>query len=91
MGQVHVSIRELKSRLSHFLRLTASGEAVVVTERGVPVARIVPVSPRLDERLAAMQDAGAASWSGRKPAPRKPVVKARGGRSVADVLVRDRE
>jgi prevent-host-death family protein len=37
-----VSIRELKSRLSHYLRLAKTGRTVGITERGVPIGRIVP-------------------------------------------------
>jgi prevent-host-death family protein len=94
MRQEHVSIRELKSRLSHFLRLTKAGESVVITERGIPVGRIVPIGKHLDERLAAMQQAGQAEWSGRRLAPMVPVAKVaklRGKRTVAQLLVDDRE
>ena len=90
MGEARVSIRELKSRLSHYLRLTRAGESVVITDRGVPVGRIVPMGPELAERLAAMRDAGQAHWSGRKLAAVKPVAKTRGRRTVADLLVQDR-
>ena len=71
----HVSIRELKSRLSHYLRLTKVGESVVITERGIPIGRIVPIGEHLDERFAAMQQVGRAEWSGRRLAPMAPVAK----------------
>lgn len=90
MGQSRVSIRELKSRLSHYLRLTRRGESVVITDRGVPVGRIVPIGQDLDQRLAAMLESGQAQWSGRKLGPRAPVAKVRGRDSVADLLVEDR-
>ena len=90
MGLAHVSVRELKSRLSHYLRLTKAGESVVITDRGVPIGRIVPVGTSLDERLEAMQQAGQAMWSGRKLGLRKPVARLRGKRTVADLLVADR-
>lgn len=93
MGQTNVSIRELKSRLSHFLRLTKAGESLIVTDRGTPVGRIVPIvdtGKRLDERLEAMRQAGQMLWSGRKLPAAKPVAKVRGKRSVAQLLVDDR-
>lgn len=37
-----VGIRELKAKLSEYLGRAASGEEIVVTDRGVPVVRIVP-------------------------------------------------
>ena len=37
-----VGLKTLKNRLSEYVRLAASGERVVVTDRGRPVAEIVP-------------------------------------------------
>jgi prevent-host-death family protein len=91
MAQPPVSIRELKSRLSHYLRLTRKGESVVITDRGVPIGRIVPMGQDLGQRVAAMCEAGQAQWSGRKLAPRKPVAKLRGKGTVAQLVVEDRE
>jgi len=91
MAQSLVSIRELKSRLSHYLRLTRKGESVVITDRGVPIGRIVPMGQDLDQRLAAMRETGQAQWSGRKLGHRKPVAKLRRRGSVAQLIVEDRE
>ena len=91
MAQSLVSIRELKSRLSHYLRLTRAGESVVITDRGVPIGRIVPVSQDLGQRLAAMREAGLMQWSGHKLPRRKPVVRIKGRKTVAQLLVEDRE
>ena len=91
MAQPPVSIRELKSRLSHYLRLTRKGESVVITDRGVPIGRIVPMGQDLGQRVAAMCEAGQAQWSGRKLLARKPVAKRRGKGTVAQLIVEDRE
>jgi prevent-host-death family protein len=91
MRESLVSIRELKSRLSHYLRLTRKGESVVITDRGVPIGRIVPIGKGLDERIAAMIEAGQAQWSGQKLPPVKPVGKVKRGGSVARLLVEDRD
>jgi len=91
MAQTPVSIRELKSRLSHYLRLTRKGESVVITDRGVPIGRIVPMGQDLGQRMAAMCESGQAQWSGRKLVPRKPVAKLLRKGSVAQLLVDDRE
>lgn len=37
-----VGIRELKNRLSEYLRLVKNGESVLVTDRGVVVAELKP-------------------------------------------------
>jgi len=91
MAQSLVSIRELKSRLSHYLRLARKGESVVITDRGVPIGRIVPMGQDLDQRLAVMRETGQAQWSGRKLIHRKPVAKLLGKKTVAQLLVEDRE
>jgi prevent-host-death family protein len=39
-----VPVGELKARLSEYLRLVKAGQDIVVTQRGRPVARIVPVT-----------------------------------------------
>ena len=45
----------------------------------------------LEARLEAMAQAGLILWSGKKLAPMPPVVRVRGERTVADLLVEDRE
>ncbi len=41
-----VSVHEAKTQLSRLLRRVAAGEEITITKRGVPVARLVPVSSR---------------------------------------------
>ena len=89
--QTLVSIRELKSRLSHYLRLTRNGESVVITDRGLPIGPIVPIGQDLEQRLVAMRETGMALWSGQKLRHRKPVGKLIGRKTVAQLLVEDRE
>jgi prevent-host-death family protein len=38
------AVAELKAQLSRYLRWVKAGEEVLVTERGAPVARLVPVN-----------------------------------------------
>jgi prevent-host-death family protein len=42
---MNVPIRELKARLSRYLRAASDGKDVVVTSRGKPVARIISLAP----------------------------------------------
>jgi antitoxin (DNA-binding transcriptional repressor) of toxin-antitoxin stability system len=42
-----VGIRELKNRLSEYLRLVRSGEEILVTDRGEVVAELRQPSPRV--------------------------------------------
>ncbi|MGC8905342.1 type II toxin-antitoxin system Phd/YefM family antitoxin [Thermus sp.] len=85
-----VGIRELKARFSRYLRLVREGGVLVVTDRGKPLGRLVPLTRDPLEALKGLAQAGVVRWSGRKPRPRKPVARAK-GRSVADLLLEDRE
>jgi prevent-host-death family protein len=86
-----IGIRELKSTLSECVREVRAGRTIVVTDHGQPVARIIPegVSPR--ERVEALRRAGAISWSGRRLRPARPAGKVRGTKTVADLIVDNRE
>jgi prevent-host-death family protein len=60
----HVGVRELRQQLSRYLERVKAGEALIVTERGREVARLIPsgsgVEPyaQLAERYAATVPAG---------------------------------
>jgi prevent-host-death family protein len=90
MSETSVGIRELKSRLSEYLRRVKAGETVLITDRGQPVGRIVPTAEPLEDRLQRMVQAGLILWSGQKLELRPPVAQARGERTVADLLIEDR-
>jgi prevent-host-death family protein len=45
LGSVNVGTKELKNRLSHYLRRVREGETVRVTDRGEVIAELRPVSP----------------------------------------------
>ena len=91
MASVQVSIRELKNRLSHYLRLAKGGQTVEITERGKPIGQIVPITPPLEERLQAMAKLGLLVRGEGKLPPTRPVARARGSKSVADLLIEARE
>jgi len=85
-----VGIRELKSRLSHYLRLVKGGATVLITERGRPIGRIVPAGLPPEDRLQTMVEAGLTAWSGRPLPPTMPLAAIRGQQTVADLLLKDR-
>ena len=90
MGEQTVGVRELKARLSEYLREVKAGRTILITERGQPVGRLVPAGETLQARLQAMVDAGLAEWNGQRLPPTKPVGKVKDGFSVADLLIGDR-
>lgn len=50
MDMKSVGLRELKNRLSEYVREVRSGEPVLVTDRGEIVAELIPPGERGDER-----------------------------------------
>ncbi len=54
-----VSVLEAKKNFSKLLQRVAAGEQIVISNRGVPVARLIPVSPRplgLDQNRVQIAD-----------------------------------
>ena len=86
-----VGIREFKANLSACLRRAKSGETIVISERGKPIARIHPIDEPLDDKLRDGVRARHWSWNGRKWQPSVPTMKARGRALVSDLLLDDRE
>ena len=82
-----VGIKELKTRLSDYVDRTREGECFLVTDRGEPVAELIPLSPerRAISKLAAE---GAVEWRGGKPKGLRGVVVR--GEPVSETIVRDR-
>jgi len=91
MNEMRVGTRELKSKLSEYMRLVKSGQTILVTEHGKPIGQIVPVKASVEERLHAMVATGLAEWDGQKLKPYKPVAINRGDRQVSDLVVEDRQ
>ena len=53
-----MGVADLKAKLSEYLARVRAGEEVVVTDRGHPIARIVPAREVDDEHLAGLERAG---------------------------------
>ena len=89
MEQKSIDVRELQELLSSSLQEVQEGATLIVTEEGKPVARIIPVTAGLEERLQQMLDSGMASWSGQKPSAEIPRVPRQDSRLVSDLLLDD--
>jgi len=81
-----VSIADLKARLSHYVRLARRGRTVTVTNREIPVARLVPLEERRNVLVVHPPEPGA-------PPPGKvklpPPLKTK--RDVVEVLLEERQ
>ena len=89
------TVVDLKARLSEHLRLVKAGHEVVITERNVPVARLVPLDERerKSTRRLRLTRAGALKpGSGKLPqAFKRPPSGAIDGGSVVDALLAERD
>lgn len=91
----YVGVRELKNRLTYYLRLTRQGDNVIVTDRGKPMAILhavesVEETAGTEERLASL----AAKGLVRLPvqhvkASDKQLAKVK-GKAVSKMIIEDR-
>lgn len=89
--ETSVGIRDLKARLSEYMKKVKSGQSIVITEHGKPVGRILPVATSLEERLEMLRKAGLIEWNGKKLRRIKPPAVNRGDKQVSDIVVELRD
>ena len=90
-----VGSRELKNRLGRYLKLVGRGETLIVTDRGKPVARIVPTSPSqeegesLDQVLKQLEEEGHLKL-GTRPFRRFKPIRLK-GKPLSKMILEDRD
>jgi prevent-host-death family protein len=85
-----VGIRELKLDLSKYLKRVGLGERITVTDRGRPIAVLVPIEEPSTAVVQAMIADGTAHWTGGKPRGSLRPARLRSGPSVAQTIGEDR-
>lgn len=85
---IEVGVRELKNSLSRYLRRIREGETVVVTDRGEPIARIIPVG--VPDGIAGLLAQGRITWSGETFVPPRKAPPLAPGPPLADYIAEDR-
>jgi len=90
-----VGVKQLKDRLTQYLRHTKQGEEVIVTERGTPIALIQPIktankAASLEARLARLAARGTVTLPTQKPLKRVRLVNVSGS-PISKVIVEDRK
>jgi prevent-host-death family protein len=88
------SVVDLKARLSEHLRLVKSGHELVITERGIPVARVLPLDDgerRTTRRLRLTGSGLLRPGRGKLPAVlKKPPTGPASGAGVLEALLAER-
>jgi len=87
---ITVGVRELKNRLSHYLRGVKQGRPVEITERGETIALLIPSENYSGAGIAKeLKRKGLGSWKGGKPkgGSRSVVLK---GKPVSQIVIEER-
>jgi prevent-host-death family protein len=89
-GPVEVGIRELRANLSRWLEQVREGREVVVTDRGKPVAKLVPFDADVDDPFADLIARGLVRMpTSPKRSSLPPPVPVKG--SVTELLLQERD
>ena len=86
-----VGTRELKNRLSEYLRRVKAGETLIITERGKPVGQIMPIQTALTTRLKKMIEVGVVEWNEQPVSPYQPKAVNRSDQLLSDLVAEERE
>lgn len=85
-----VGIRELKNKLSQYLKAVRQGEKLAITDRGEVIAYITPAEKSNQyEELVRLIREQKASWKGGKPAGSKHPVKVT-GKPTSQIVIEER-
>jgi prevent-host-death family protein len=90
-----VGIKELKNKLTYYLKLTKEGNKIIVTERGTPVAILQSIdrirnNAGIEERLASLAKRGMVRLPLKKgKLPPFKSVKAT-GKPASEIIIEDR-
>lgn len=89
----HVGIRYLKDNLSKYVARAHQGDIILVTDHGVPVARLAPIEEANDASLRALADRLGNGWRGGKPVGTSAnrMVELPVERSLSRAILEDRE
>ncbi len=87
---IQAGIKDLKNRLSDYLRQVKKGEKILITERKKVIATIAPVGRTGDDSfLLSLVKEGFASWKGGKPMGSRHPVRIK-GKTISEIILEDR-
>jgi len=90
-------VAELKARLAEYLKQVKSGNEILITERGSPVAKLVPIdaTQKRDERRQRLAAGGLLELGKRRRMPKSLLVPPKGpaniGEDVLSALLSERD
>jgi prevent-host-death family protein len=91
MDNQNVGIRDLKSRLSDYLKKVKKGTSITITDHGKPVGRIIPIVEPKKNQIDVLIESGLAEWSLKPLESKSPLVENKGALQISDILLDMRE
>ena len=90
-----VGVKELKNKLTHFLKLTRGGDRIIVTDRGSPIAILhsldhVEEDAGKEERLAVLSKRGMIKLPAKRGKMRSFKSIQVSGRPGSEIIIEDR-
>ena len=90
-----VGVKELKNKLTYFLKLTKEGERIIVTDRGSPIAILhsldhIEEDAGKEERLAAVSKRGMIKLPAKRGKMRSFKSIQVSGRLASEIIIEDR-
>ncbi|MBN2072973.1 MAG: type II toxin-antitoxin system prevent-host-death family antitoxin [Actinobacteria bacterium] len=87
---LRVGIRELKNKLSDYIRKIDKGETIVITYHNKDIAMIEPIEPFGYKEIYSLIKEKTVSWEGSKPANINEPVKTKKAKMISDIISGDR-
>lgn len=89
-----VGSREFKNRMGRYMKAVRQGQSLLLTDRGKPVAKVVPPDPELAPEPTLMDVLRRLEAEGKIRLARRPLGKFRPipsrGKSASDMILEDR-
>ena len=85
-----VGIRDLKNKLSSYIRDVKKGESFIVTDRGLDVALVQPIDSIKYKELISMIKEDQAEWSGLKPEFTGKTATVKTEKTVSEIVIDER-
>jgi len=87
---LRVGIRELKNKLSDYIRKVDKGETIIITYHNRDIAIIEPIEPFGFKEIYSLIKEETVSWEGTKPVNIDLPVKPKKSKQISDIVLEDR-
>ncbi|MCD5407572.1 MAG: type II toxin-antitoxin system prevent-host-death family antitoxin [Desulfotomaculum sp.] len=88
---MEVGIREMRNHFSGYLIKVKKGETLIITERNIPIAKLMPLQKQVPAEISNLVSAGLVSWKGGKPKGLAVLPEGHGTKTMAEIVMEDRQ